>query len=830
MNKLFTLSIFLFIFQFSHAQMPFGGGGFGGKKSIKGKITGELIDSISGEKIGFATLSLKRAGRDKVKDGILSELDGNFRFAEVKTGKYDIYISFLGYKEKVIKDVELTLKKPDKDLGTINLLADNVLLEGVEITEKRALIENKVDRLVYNVEDDASIAGGDATDALRKVPLLSVDQDGNVALRGSQNVKILINGKPSGMFSNNVADALKMFPADQIKKVEVITAPSAKYDGEGSAGIINIVTKKENIDGVAGTINASLGNRQNNLTTNLNAGKGRFGFSSSAAVFYMVPTDGTSDFRRVTFDGGDTTSTYIQEGVTKTSRLGGNANASIFYDFNAFNAINSSFNFRGFGFGLDGTNSSVITDRLMNTSLAFDRSSNGDNFFGGFDWNTDYTKTWEDQKDRELVMAVQYSKQDNNQEYSVEETSPDMGLNRNTEILNDGDNHETTFQLDYTHPFPKSIKLEVGGKTVLRDITSDYTNSVAPNSPFLSNVFNYNQDVFAGYSSLTFVIAKKYSFITGVRYEKTQINGDFDLGGEGLDPFENSYENWLPSVTISRSLKNFRNLKASYTRRIQRPSLFYINPFNNNADLFNIQEGNPGLNPELVDQYELSYNFNVLGFTVFSSGYYKYTSDIIESTLRVEDDGRSINSFENVGTNKSFGINIFTSKTINKFTLRGGGDVYTYDATGVVNGQELNSKDLQYRLFMNGEYTIRGDFKADFFGFFMSPRVTLQGENPSFSIMGVGLRKDFKAWSLGVRIIEPFRANKSFNSNLEGEDFVQSNNFSIPFRSIGINVRYKFGKVDFKERKSKIKNNDLKQGDGGNGSGGGGGGGMGIGG
>lgn len=813
MKILNTLVFILICSNLSYTQMPWGN--MGGK-TLKGKITGTLVDSITGESVPYATLVLKKAGKDKSKDGILSEDNGEFKFENVKTGKYDVYASFLGYKEKVIRDVELTLKDPDNDLKKVMLIPDEVMLDQVEIKGERALIENKVDRLVYNVEQDASIAGGDATDALRKVPLLSVDIEGNVSLRGSQNVRILINGKPSGMFSSNVADALKMFPADQIKKVEVITSPSAKYDGEGSAGIINIITKRENIEGMSGNVNASVGTRQNSLNLGLNAGKGRLGFSSNLGLFYSIPADAEVTFNRRSVETA-LESFYTTDGLQKTSRLGGSGSASMFYDFNAYNAINTSITYRGFGFDFDGTTSSVISDDNIGFYNEFTRKNNGDNLFGGYDWNTDYTKKWEDNDDRELVFAVQLSKGDNNQDSDVVEVHDLEILNRDAQIFNDGDNVETTLQVDYTQPLPKSFKLETGAKTVIRNITSDYTNRILDGGvyqdiPELSNVFDYDQDVVAGYGSLSFILAKKYSFITGVRYERTSIGGRF-LEGDAME-FSNEYDNWLPNLTVSRTFKNFRTLKLSYSKRIQRPSLFYINPFNNNTDQFNRTIGNPQIDPELVHQVEMAYNITVKGVTVFASSYYKYTDAVIESILTLDENGVSVNSFDNVGVNKSVGLNLFATKSINKLTVRGGGNVYTYNATGMVNGVDLERKDLLYDIFFNGDYSISGTLKADFFGFFRSPQATLQGENPSFSIFGFGIRKDIGKLSLGIRVIEPFNDLKYFNSKLDGPDFVQEYSYGVPFRSIGVNIRYKFGKVDFKERKSKIKNTDQKQGEG----------------
>lgn len=804
----------------------FGNWGGSKKKTIKGKIEGQLIDSITNQVVPYATISMKRAGTDTNLDGVLSDEDGKWKIGEVTTGKYDLYISFLGYAEKVIPNVETTLKDPDMDLGTIALVPSAVLLDGVEITEKRALIENKPDKIVFNAEDDSSISGGDATDVLRKVPTLSVDLEGNVSLRGSQNVRILINGKPSGMFSTNVADALKMFPADQIKKVEVITSPGAKYDGEGSGGIINIITKRDEIEGIAGSINASVGTRQNNAFVNLNAGKGRFGFTSNGAVFYSIPADGVSNFlREADVEGG--VSRYVQEGVTETSRLGFNGSLSAFYDFNAYHAINSSMSLRGFGFDTDGTSTAMINDPSTMFTDTWSRATTTETLNSGFDWSTDYTRKFEDDEDKEFSVAVQLSGNVQNQEYDLTEVHSLTILNRDERVDNEGDNLETTLQVDYTQPLPKSMKLELGAKGILRDITSDYVYNVRNESgayipdELRSNVFDYDQDVAAGYASLTYAIGK-FGFITGLRFEHTQIKGDNLEGGT----FENDYQSYLPSFTISRALPNFRQIKLGYSKRIQRPNLNFINPFSNDADLFNQTRGNPFLNPEITHQIELSYNFNLGGAMIYMSPYYKYTEGVIEQVVRVED-GISVNSFQNISDNNSFGINLFTSKSIKKLTVRGGGNLYTYSAEGIINGVETSRNDIQYQIFFGGDYSFTGNFKSDFFGFFKSPNATLQGTTPTFWIYGFGFRYDFKNSSLGIRLIDPFNENKEFNSRQEGPDFRQVNDFSIPFRSIGINFRYKFGKVDFKKRANKIKNTDLKQGDDAQQGGGGAGGGMG---
>ncbi|NJL76731.1 MAG: TonB-dependent receptor [Saprospiraceae bacterium] len=296
MKKWYLLSLMLIANSIIFAQ---GFGGVGqGSSAIKGKVTGLLIDSVSNAPVEFATVVLLDSKTDKEINGTVTDEKGQFKISDVNLGSYKLVCSFLGYATKTVSDIVLSKKTPDSDLMNIKLVMDNYVLEGVTVTEEASLYENKIDKIVYNVEKDATVAGGDATDVLRNTPLLSVDLDGNVSLRGSQNIQILINGRPSGMFASSVSEALRSIPANQIKSVEVVTTPTAKYDAEGSAGIINIITKKKTTEGFTGSVNTSIGNVQNNAGLNLSASKGRFGVSANGGSFFSWPRPSTTSFTR----------------------------------------------------------------------------------------------------------------------------------------------------------------------------------------------------------------------------------------------------------------------------------------------------------------------------------------------------------------------------------------------------------------------------------------------------------------------------------------------------------------------------------------------------
>ncbi|MCP9236240.1 outer membrane beta-barrel family protein [Lewinella sp. JB7] len=801
------------------AQYP----GAGGPPAIKGTIRGMVTDAETGDPVEYATIVLLAADGQTQINGTLTEPDGSFKLTDIPVGEYQIKASFIGYTEQTVAEVKTTKKSPDLELPPIALATDAVMLDGVEVTGEASLVENRIDKLVYNAEKDATNQGGDASDVLRKVPLLSVDLEGNVSLRGSSNLRILINGRPSTIFATSVADALKSIPSDQIKSVEVITTPSARYDGEGSGGIINIITKKKDAQGFTGTVNSSIGTRQNNFGLNVNALVGRFGINGGVNGFWSWKRDAQIDFLRTDFGPNGPVRQLSQHGVNASGFFGANGNLGAFYDFNAYNSLNLSGRYNRFARNVEGTTDGFINAYAEGNNVSFSRFNDSENANAGFDGTLDYRRTFPDQPDRELIVAFQVSGQDSRTDNIVDQTGDLDIYQRDLINTNDGLNLEYTGQLDYVHPAGDRLKVETGLKTVLRRIDSDYRTQVKPNdagtftdSPRLTDLFLYDQDVYAAYLSANWTISDNWGLVAGARYETTEIGGEFRSENPS---FGNSYQNFLPSIILSRKLSQFSNLKGSYNQRIQRPSLYYINPFTAISDPNSLQIGNPDLKPEVVDQYELAYNTYIKGVVLNASVYYRETKDLIESFLRIDDDGvASTTTFLNIGSSDTYGANFFTSFTLwQKLQLRASINYGRYNGTGIVGGEQLERSADIISGNGGGSYKFSDKLRADFFVFGRGPQQTLQGSNPSFSIYGVGLNYDLsERTSLGLRVITPFSDDKVFASSLRGETFEQESSFTIPFRSFGINFSHKFGAIDFKaqNRRSRVRNDDQKEGEG----------------
>ncbi|MBB5639396.1 outer membrane receptor protein involved in Fe transport [Pedobacter cryoconitis] len=808
MKRLLLLFAFLGLMQQVSAQFNLGGGAQ--KVTITGRISAVIIDSATKQPVDYATVSLIRVKDSKSVNGGVTDAKGKVSLQNVAPEQYKLLIGFMGYKSKTVL-VKTSQEKPDANLGTIYLTGTESNLKEVAIVGKTPMIETKIDKLVYNAEQDVTTAGGNASDVMRKVPMVSVDIDGNPSLRGSSAVRVLINGKPSGTMSNSVADALKMIPAEEIKSVEVITSPSAKYDAEGAGGIINIITKKKTAQGINGNAALSVGTRQNNGNFSLNAKKGRLGISSNFGVQYAIPQD-----TRVVLENDvySKQSSIFQDGFTRAKRYGYNGSVGLDYDINGYNSLSTNIKYNDFTNGSKGNSNvtSSIMDSILRTAN-YIRASDNNNSLNNIDWSADYRRTTK-KEGEEFTVSGQASFGRNTALFNTRLINPDGSLLA-PDVIGDntGKNNEYTLQTDYVYPFSKTMTLETGVKGILRKIKSKYESS--------EQDFDYKQDVGAAYGVLSFKLAKTLDVKGGLRAEYTDISG---VSGSSLN-FNNNYFNLFPSAIISKTLKGNSTLKLSYNRRMQRPSLSYLNPFLNRNDPENQQQGNPNLSPEISDIVELGYSTFIKGSVINASVFYRTTQDVIESLFLPE---QKLTTYFNVGKNKSYGANVFaTYNPLPKWTLMGNFSLNTYDLRNSQTNQ-TTGVFVNYTVFARSAISFKGGWNTELFGVYNASRRTFQGTSGPMAFYGGAFKKDImkKKATVGINVLNVFSRDLHIHNENKGDDFRQNMNIYYPLRSFGVNFSYKFGKVTFTGPKKKkgINNDDLKQDEGAGGLGGGAGG------
>jgi outer membrane receptor protein involved in Fe transport len=765
------------------------------KITVTGKISATILDSLTHKPVDYASTALVRVKDNKSINGAVTDEKGKISIQNIFPDQYKLTIGFIGFKTKSIL-VKTTPEKPDLNVGVIYLTPTASNLNEVTITGQKALVETKIDKLVYNAEQDVTLAGGNAGDVMRKVPMLSVDIEGNVSLRGSSQVRVLINGKPSSTMANSVADALRMIPAEQIKSVEVITSPSAKYDAEGSGGIINIITKKKTAQGVNGSVNTSFGTRQNNGNFSINSRQGRLGITSNIGVQYAIPQNTRIELLNENYVQQ---TSLVQNGFTKAKRYGGNGSVGVDYDFNNYSSISTNVKFNRFENGSNG--SLLVLNTTPTASTGYSRFTDNTGIVNNVDWSADYRKTSKrDGEEFTVSGQASFGRNTNkfNTTYAAPGISPDPVNGDNT-----GKNNEYTLQSDYTYPFSKTVILETGLKGIFRTIASKYQNT--------DQDFDYDQNVAAAYGVISFKLAKKTNLKAGLRGEYTDISG---VAGNSLN-FKNDYYNLFPSAIISQTLSTSTTLKLSYNRRMQRPSLFYLNPFLDESDPENKRRGNPGLSPELSDIMELGYSTYIKGSVINASVFYRNTQDVIES---VYTPAEKLTSYFNVGTSKSYGFNTFASyNPLPKWTLMGNFSLSTYEVkdpeTQVSTGVYAN-----YTAFLRSAIGFKQGWNTEIFGVYNGPRRTFQGTSGAMAFYGAAVKKEIlkKKATVGLNVFNVFARDLHIETRNETAAFLQSSNIYYPIRSFGVNFSYNFGKINFNaqpKKKKSINNDDLKQGE-----------------
>jgi outer membrane receptor for ferrienterochelin and colicin len=788
------------------------------------KITGTVIDSVTQKPVEFANVALMKIDSNTPIDGAVCNEKGEFTISKVAPGNYKVVISFIGFESRSI-NVTVDDKK-DVDVGKIIIAPTPQVLKEVTIEGQKALIEERVDRTVYNAENDATAKGGDATDVLKRVPMLSVDLDGNVSLRGNSNIMVLINNKPSTIVASSVADALKQIPADQIKSVEVITSPSAKYDAEGSAGIINIITKKNNLEGLTLNVDAGVGIRGSNLGLNGNYRKGKMGFSLGGFGRANYNIKGRFSNEQVT---GSTTN--LQSADTRNEGLFGHYNLGWDYDIDKKNALAASVRF-----GLrnqkswqdDLTTQSFENDVLQRTTIANNASKDLSN---NVDANFTYTHYY-DKQQRELSIQGLFSRNNRDNDFENVYSYSDMAGVLNRLNKNNSFNQEITVQVDYQTPILDNQMIEFGAKNISRKVFSDYETyqATGENGAYelssgaqFNNNLNYDQNVTAGYLSYTYNAKNGYSFKAGTRYEYTMINAYSETESDINIP---SYDVVVPSINASKRLKNGNTLKASYNRRIQRPSIRFLNPNLQWQNNINVSQGNPNLSPEYTNNYELGYSTILKGVMLNLTGFVRNTNDAIQPVREVvELDGNMVNktTYKNIGEENAYGTSIFANINIGKLSLNGGGDLFYAMLDNNIDDAEFHASNEGWvfsgRMF--GNYNLSKGWGLQFFSFYRGNQVQLQGSQGGFYMYSLAVRKEFneKRGSIGLGVENFLQKSIKIKTTVETPKLMQTSMNEMFNSSIRLTFSYRIGKMSMDNqprRRKSINNDDLKDGGGDN--------------
>ncbi len=813
-----------------------------------GIIKGTIVDSTSGKPVEFASIALVDVTTKKPIDGTIADEKGAFTLTKLPEGDFRLLISFVGYREKTVARLKLD-RRQELNLGTIKLAADVRTLKEVEVVGQAAMVEEKVDRLVYNADKDVMSKGGDATEVMRKVPLLTVDLDGNVSLRGSSNVRVLINNKPSTIIASSVADALKQIPADMIKTVEVITSPSAKYDAEGSAGIINITTKKTTIQGFTLNVDSGVGNRGSNLGLNGNLRLGKMGFSLGGfgRASYNVLGTFANTQRTVGANGPILTE---QSADTRNQGIFGQYRLGWDYDITKNSSLNATLRYGA-------RNNTQFQDNFITkTTGAFFPVYNARNVqtkdnSGTLDANIDYTHTYA-KPQQEFSLSAQYSRNNRNNNFIADILSAaDFAtITARQQNLNDSYNQESTLQADYQTPIGKNQQIEIGGKGIFRQVESNYSYLLAPGNGALqtdftrpANTLNYDQNIGAGYVSYLITTKNKYSVKAGVRFEHTTINAFFSqsqtVGDQAVQAGQDlgipSYNNVVPSINVSKTLKGGKTVKLAYNRRLQRPGIQFLNPNINASNPTNITQGNPLLSPELTDNYELSTSAYVKSVYLNVSLFARQTNNSITS---VRDTVRTslgqVNNpalaqairttYLNIGRESAYGTNIFGNATLfSKWQIGGGMDLYyaylTNNNAASIYQATNSGWVVSGRLFTN--LSLKNGWGLQGFAFARGKQVQLQGYQGGFAFYSLGVKKDMKnkRGSFGIAGENFFNHPFTVRSESSSPIFTQSSLTSLYNAGIRVNFSYKIGKLTFDDGQQKrgksVNNDDVKGGDGG---------------
>lgn len=783
-------------------------------------VGGKLISASDQKPLPFATISvsLEASPENNIKKFATRE-DGTFS-TTLSPGKYIFLFHFVGMDD-LTKKIETTESVNPLELGSIAMSEGATELDEVKVTAQRPLVKVEIDKLTYSAKDDPESSTSNVLDLLRKVPLITVDGEDEIQLKGSSNFKIYLNGKPSNMISGNPSQVLKSMPANSVKDVEVITDPGAKYDAEGIGGIINIVTDKRIDDGYSGSVGANaddFGGYGGNAY--LATKYGKFGFTGNAGYFHHARPESESNFRRED-TAPNPINTLTLDGTNKSDGGGLFLNGSMSYEPDTLNLFNLSASH----FGGEFTSLNLQEARSVGARpYSYNTRSESISQFGGMNLSADYQRSFK-KKGEMLTASYRFESNPNDSEYesAYDEVTgsfyyPDGYRNKSA---NDAGGREHTGQVDYVNPLNEKHSLEAGLKYIFRDNSSradhtffDVTDNTWKPDTERKNDLDHTQNITSGYAGYSYK-AGKVGMKLGLRGENTKQEVHF-MSTDSNTVVRTDFFDLVPSVTLSYQLGMTRTLRGGYNMRISRPGIWYLNPYVNDVDPNNISYGNRYLDAEQQHNFNINYGSFSQKLNYNATLSYAYARNAVTGYSFVKD-GVTHNTYANIGRNQTLGTNIYVSWTPTQMirTYLNGGINYTDIQS--TEDSALRNNGFSGRAFGGLTFTFPKDFRVGANGGLFMNRVQLQTEQSAFYFYSFSLQKSLlnKKLDLSFNVQNLFSRFMASTSTTTGVGFTQKSEFMNPVRNFRLSVTYRFGdlKTSMKRVQRSISNEDVMQGE-----------------
>jgi ferric enterobactin receptor len=764
-----------------------------------GIVKGHITDSVTNAALPYASIAIHQVSDKKMVNGGISDEHGNFSIT-VPFGHYYAEINFVGFNPVISAQFHISQDEPTFELKGIALHQNTGVLKEVVVQGEKSTMELSLDKKIFNVGKDLANSGGTATDILTNIPSVAVDPEGNVKLRGSDNVRILIDGKPSGLVSFKGGSGLQQLQASMIERVEVITNPSARYEAEGLGGIINIVLKKERTEGFNGSIDVITGHPVNyGLAANLNYRHRKVNFFINYGLAYRDIPGRSSLYQEVYSD--DTTFILDQTNKFNLKGLNNNIRGGVDFYITESDILTGSYLFRR-----------SDANRIMNivyNDYVFSRSNqtgyttrrqDEDEIEPNSEYSLIYKKSFAG-KDHQLLAEVKFldNWESSDQTFTQHLFSPEGVEDPSRALLqrsiNDESEKQWLFQLDYSKPVSRQGKFEAGFRTSFRDMINDYVvtqqNEDGDFDPLegLDNVFLYDENIIAGYSILGNKTGK-VSYQAGLRAEWTNVTTTLKETNE-VNP--RKYQNLFPSAHVTFNLAKENNLQVSYSRRIRRPFYNDLSPFMTFSDSRNFFSGNPDLNPEYSDVIEVGHvkYFNI--GTLSTSLYSRMTDDKIDNIRLVDEEGNSVSQPENLNSENAYGLEVASTLELTKWwkwdanfnffyaEIDGSNIIQTYKATTYSWFARQTSR---FSLPQNVDLQVRNNYEA--------PQKTAQGKRKALHFLDVSVSKDILKGNgtINFNVLDVFNT-RIMRSTAEGPGFFTDRSNQFRRRQFNLTFNYR---------------------------------------